>query len=89
MEDKKNFGKYITEKRKAVGLTQEELANRLNVISTTVSKWERGITYPDITMITNLCKELHILILSFSLQSDNRFKISNRLPTIVVADVCF
>ena len=60
MEDKKNFGKYITEKRKAVGLTQEELANRLYVIPTTVSKWERGITYPDITMITNLCKELYI-----------------------------
>lgn len=60
MEDKKNFGKYITEKRKAVGLTQEELANRLYVIPTTVSKWERGITYPDITMITNLCKELNI-----------------------------
>lgn len=60
MEDKKNFGKYITEKRKAVGLTQEELANRLYVIPTTVSKWERGITYPDITMIINLCKELHI-----------------------------
>lgn len=60
MEDKKNFGKYITEKRKAVGLTQEELANRLYVIPTTVSKWERGITYPDITMITNLCRELHI-----------------------------
>ncbi len=60
MEDKKKFGKYITEKRKAAGLTQEELANRLYVIPTTVSKWERGITYPDITMITNLCKELHI-----------------------------
>ncbi len=60
MEDKKNFGKYITEKRKAIGLTQEELANKLYVIPTTVSKWERGITYPDITMITNLCKELNI-----------------------------
>lgn len=60
MEDKKNFGKYIREKRKAVGLTQEELANRLYVIPTTVSKWERGMTYPDITMITNLCRELHI-----------------------------
>ncbi len=60
MEDKKSFGKYITEKRKAAGLTQEELANKLYVIPTTVSKWERGMTYPDITMITNLCKELHI-----------------------------
>lgn len=41
-------------------MTQEELANRLYVIPTTISKWERGITYPDISMITNLCKELNI-----------------------------
>ena len=43
MPDKKNFGKYITEKRKEKGLTQEELANKLYVIPTTISKWERGI----------------------------------------------
>ncbi len=60
MQDKKSFGKYIAEKRKEANLTQEELANKLYVIPTTISKWERGITYPDITMITNLCKELNI-----------------------------
>ncbi len=60
MQDKKSFGKYIAEKRKAANLTQEELANKLYVIPTTISKWERGITYPDITVITNLCKELKI-----------------------------
>ncbi len=60
MQDKKSFGKYITEKRKEANLTQEELANRLYVIPTTISKWERGITYPDITVITRLCKELNI-----------------------------
>lgn len=60
MQDKKNFGKYILEKRKEANLTQEELASKLYVIPTTISKWERGITYPDITMITNLCKELNI-----------------------------
>ncbi len=60
MQDKKNFGKYITEKRKEKGLTQEELANKLYVIPTTISKWERGVSYPDITVITNLCKELDI-----------------------------
>ncbi len=60
MQDKKSFGKYIAEKRKAANLTQEELANKLYVIPTTISKWERGITYPDITVITNLCKELNI-----------------------------
>ncbi len=60
MQDKKSFGKYITEKRKEKGLTQEELANKLYVIPTTISKWERGVTYPDITVITHLCEELDI-----------------------------
>lgn len=60
MQDKKSFGKYIAEKRKDANLTQEELANKLYVIPTTISKWERGISYPDITVITNLCKELNI-----------------------------
>lgn len=60
MQDKKNFGKYIAEKRKDANLTQEELANKLYVIPTTISKWERGISYPDITVITNLCRELNI-----------------------------
>ena len=60
MQDKQSFGKYIAEKRKEANLTQEELANKLHVIPTTISKWERGVTYPDITVITNLCKELNI-----------------------------
>ncbi len=60
MQDKKNFGKYILKKRKEANLTQEELASKLYVIPTTISKWERGITYPDITMITKICKELNI-----------------------------
>lgn len=60
MQDKKSFGKYITEKRKEANLTQEELASKLYVIPSTISKWERGITYPDITVITKLCKELNI-----------------------------
>lgn len=60
MKDKKSFGKYIAEKRNKANLTQEELANKLYVIPTTISKWERGISYPDISVITNLCKELNI-----------------------------
>ena len=51
MQDKKSFGKYIAEKRKEAKLTQEELASILYVIPTTISKWERGVTYPDITVI--------------------------------------
>lgn len=60
MNDRKNFGEYITGKRKKLSMTQEELAQKLYVTSTTISKWERGVTYPDITIIIKLCKELGI-----------------------------
>lgn len=71
MQDKKSFGKYIAQKRKSVNLTQEELANRLYVIPTTISKWERGVTYPDISVITNLCKELNISEHEFFMACDD------------------
>lgn len=71
MQGKKDFGKYIADKRREQGLTQEELANQLYVVSTTVSKWERGVTYPDITVITNLCKALKISEHEFFMACDD------------------
>ena len=38
------IGKYIAEKRKALGLTQKQLAEKLNMSDKSVSKWERGIS---------------------------------------------
>lgn len=58
--EKTKFAAYMAEKRKQKGLIQEQLAERLYVTSTTVSKWERGVTYPDISMITVICRELDI-----------------------------
>ncbi len=60
MEEKSKFADFIIEKRKEAGLTQEELASRLFVSNTAVSKWERGISYPDITLISSICRELNI-----------------------------
>ena len=37
------IGKYIAEKRKALGLTQKQLAEKLNMSDKSVSKWERGV----------------------------------------------
>ena len=45
------FGENIKKMRKARGLTQEEFANDIGVSFQTVSKWERGDSYPDITML--------------------------------------
>ena len=71
MQDKKSFGKYIAEKRKKAKLTQEELAKELYVIPTTISKWERGITYPYITVISKLCSILNICEHEFFMACDD------------------
>lgn len=42
MENKKSFGAYICQRRKELGLTQKEFAQKLFVPDSGVSKWERG-----------------------------------------------
>ncbi len=44
--------------RKAKGLSQEELAIRLNVVRQTVSKWEQGLSVPDASMLITLSEVL-------------------------------
>ena len=51
MESKKTFGEYIRERRRAMGLTQREFAEKLYVTESAVSKWERGMSYPDVTLL--------------------------------------
>ncbi|MBQ8117155.1 MAG: helix-turn-helix transcriptional regulator [Lachnospiraceae bacterium] len=48
----------IKKLRKSKGLSQEELAIRLNVVRQTVSKWENGLSVPDSTMLIALADEL-------------------------------
>ncbi len=60
MEEKINLGEYIKEKRKEAGMTQKELAEKLYVSISAVSKWERDLSYPDITLVTSLCSVLNI-----------------------------
>lgn len=52
--DKDKFGEFITELRKEKGFTQKELAEKLFVSDKAVSKWERGQSLPDITLINPL-----------------------------------
>lgn len=49
--EKKDIGSFIADLRKSSGMTQQQLADRLNVSNKTVSKWERGESYPEITLI--------------------------------------
>ncbi|MDO4861011.1 MAG: helix-turn-helix transcriptional regulator, partial [Bacillota bacterium] len=49
-----SVGKRIAELRKQEGLTQKQLADKLGVSNKTISKWETGEGFPDITMIPKL-----------------------------------
>lgn len=51
-------GKRILELRQSQGLTQKQLAEKLNVTDKAVSKWERGINYPDLSLMEPLAKVL-------------------------------
>ncbi len=60
MNDKKTFGNFISLKRRKKGFTQKEFALRLHMTESAVSKWERGISYPDITLIKTICEILDL-----------------------------
>lgn len=46
--------------RKRENLTQEQVANYLNISAPAVNKWEKGISYPDITLLPSLAHVLKI-----------------------------
>lgn len=59
------IGKYIAGKRKALGMTQKQLAEKLDMSDKSVSKWERGICLPDVSVYMELCEILGISINEF------------------------
>jgi len=73
--DEKKIGNFISELRKEKKLTQEQLADKLNVTSKSISRWENGITMPDYSLIKLLCDELGITI--NELLSGERIKTNN------------
>ena len=54
------IGKFIADCRKQQGLTQMQLAEKLNITDKAVSKWERGIAMPDSSIMLELCNILQI-----------------------------
>lgn len=60
MLENKEFGKYIFSLRKAAGLSQEELAERVGVHLNTISQWENGIYIPKTPKLKKLAEALNI-----------------------------
>lgn len=55
-------GKFISKLRKEKKLTQADLAEKMGVSINAVSKWERGLSFPDVSLYKSLCNELGISI---------------------------
>lgn len=60
--DQLKIGKFIAERRKNANLTQMQLAEKLNITDKAISKWERGITMPDVSIMLELCDILGISV---------------------------
>ncbi len=52
------FGENLKAMRKAKGYTQQELAMKLNVVRQTVSKWEKGLSVPDVEILVEIADML-------------------------------
>lgn len=60
--NQEKIGKFIASKRKEHNLTQEQMAEKLNISKNAVSKWERGLNLPDVSIMQELCKILDITL---------------------------
>lgn len=62
MKQYEKTGALIAAARKERGLTQKALAQALHISDTTVSKWERGIGFPDVSLVEPLASALGLTI---------------------------
>ena len=59
---KQTFGSMIATLRKEQGMTQLELAEKMGVTDKAVSKWERDLSFPDVSSIPKLAEILHVSV---------------------------
>lgn len=60
--DNVNFGAFVAQLRKEKGMTQKDLAQKLYVSDKAVSKWERGLSLPDIALLTPLAQTFGVTV---------------------------
>ena len=72
------IGNFIKEKRKEKNLTQKELAIKLNITDRAVSKWERGLGCPDVSLLENLSKILNVSIVEVLNGEEIKEEIKNK-----------
>ena len=60
--EENQIGTFIRNRRLELGMTQQQLADRLGITDKAVSKWERCVSYPDITLLRELAEALDVSV---------------------------
>lgn len=86
-----HISEVIRNRRRGLGLTQEQVAQRLGVSAPAVNKWERGMSYPDITLVPALARLLETdanTLLSFEpeLSQEANLEIQREVDRLVRED---
>lgn len=62
MMDPKKFGTFLQTRRRELGLTQSQLGETLGVTDKAISRWERGVGFPDISLLEPLADALDLSV---------------------------
>lgn len=62
MMDAKKFGSFLQTRRRELGLTQSQLGEKLGVTDKAISRWERGVGFPDISLLEPLAAALGLTV---------------------------
>ena len=86
--DNIKFGEFIVKLRKEKNMTQKELAEKLNLTDKAISKWERGLSFPDIIMLKPLSELFDVSIIELlngerENESEEKIDLDTRILTIL------
>ena len=79
----KSFGETIAYLRKKKGLTQSELAEKMNVTDKAVSKWERDLSCPDVNTISKLAEVLDVSVEELLNAKEQKGNSSNKMKDLI------
>lgn len=84
--DAEVFGAFVQSRRKQLGLSQLQLAEKLHVTAKAVSRWERGVGFPDIKLLEPLAEALEVTIVELMQSKMIEQDLSKETASAVVSD---
>lgn len=82
MIDRSKLGIHISKLRKLNGYTQRDIAKKLNISFQAVSKWERGLSLPDIDMISKICEVFNTSLTYFLFEVSSSMHLDELIDSV-------